>query len=324
MNKRKVLVADKLSEEGINLLQKELEVEVRTGLKEDELVKIIKNYDALIVRSATKVTRRIIENSYLKVIGRAGVGVDNIDVDAATERGILVVNAPFSNTIAACELTLGLMFSLVRNIPQANQSIKEGKWEKNKFLGLELYKKTLGVIGLGRIGKEVAIRAKGLGMNVVGYDPYIAKSTAAQIKIKMANLDELLKVSDIITLHTPLTKDTYHLIDFREFEIMKKGVYIINCARGGIINERALYDNLINQKVAGCALDVFENEPPEDNPLLKLPNVIATPHIGASTKEAQKMVSIEIAEEVIKALKGEPVRSCVNALTNSLQKEYTI
>ncbi|MGB9813055.1 MAG: phosphoglycerate dehydrogenase [Thermovenabulum sp.] len=324
MNKMKVLIADKLSEEGMELIKREFEVEVKTGLSEDELVNIIKDYDALIVRSATKVTRRIIENSRLKVIGRAGVGVDNIDVEAATERGILVVNAPCSNTIAACELTLGLMFSLVRNIPQANQSIKEGKWEKNKFLGTELYRKTLGVIGLGRIGREVAIRAKGLGMNVIGYDPYISKTTAAQYKIRMTNFEELLKTSDIITIHTPLTRDTYHLIGYKEFEMMKKGVYIINCARGGIIDEKALYDNLISQKVAGCALDVFEKEPPENNPLLQLPNVIATPHIGASTKEAQKMVSIEIAEEVINALKGEPVRSCVNALTNTFQKEYTI
>ncbi len=310
----KVLVSDPLHQAGIELLQKEVEVEVATGLSKEELIEKIKDKDALIVRSATKVTREVIEaGKNLKVIGRAGVGVDNIDLKAATERGIIVVNAPTASSITVAELTLGLMIALARNIPQANASLKAGKWEKKKFMGIELRGKTLGVIGMGRIGSQVVKKAKAFEMKCIAYDPYISKSVAEELGVEIAeSLDELLKKSDFITLHVPLTDQTRHLINKEAIEKMKDGVYIINAARGGVIDEQALYEALKSGKVAGAALDVFEKEPPEGNPLLTLDNFIGTPHLGASTQEAQRLAATIVCEDVLKVLKGEPPENVVN------------
>lgn len=318
----RVLVSDKIAKEGIEILRSELEVDVKTDLSPEQLKEIIKDYDALVVRSQTKVTRDLIEASNLKVIGRAGVGVDNIDVEAATLKGILVVNAPEGNTVAACEHTFALMFALARKIPQAVSSLKGGRWERNKFTGVQLSGKTLGIVGLGRIGKEVAKRATSLGMNVVGYDPYISAENVENLNVKLADLEEVLAVSDFLTFHVPLTKNTRHMVGEEQFRIMKDGVYLINCARGGIIDEKALYDALLSGKVAGCALDVFEKEPPEGSPLLSLDNVIATPHLGASTAEAQIVVAEEVARDILRALKGEMVKNPVN-MVSIRSEEYS-
>ncbi|NLZ53138.1 MAG: phosphoglycerate dehydrogenase [Thermoanaerobacteraceae bacterium] len=311
----RILVSDDLAQEGIDILQQEFEVDVKTKLSEDELMEIIPNYDALVVRSATKVTKNIIEKSNLKVIGRAGVGVDNIDVDFATKKGILVVNAPEGNTIAASEHTIALLMAAARNIPAAVWSLKNKKWNRKKFIGIELRGKTLGVIGLGRIGKDVAIKAIGLGMNIIAYYPYVIKEHVENIHIKVADLESVLKESDFITFHVPVTKSTYHMIDKERINMMKDGVIIINCARGGIIDESALYEGLVSGKIGACALDVFEHEPPLENPLIDLPNVIATPHLGASTAEAQINVAVDVAKDIIRALKGEMVKNPVNMMS---------
>jgi len=320
----KVLITEPISEDAIEMMKREgLEVDVKTNLTHDELIRIISEYDAIIVRSGTKVTREVIESAKnLKIIGRAGVGVDNIDLDAATERGIIVVNAPGGNTVSAAEHTIGLLFAIARKIPQADRSVKEGKWERKKFMGVELRGKTIGIIGLGRVGYEVAKRARALEMEVLAYDPYISEERAKSVGAKLVSLEELLKKSDFITIHVPKTKETEDLISYKEFEMMKDGVYIINTARGGIVNEKALYDAIVKGKVAGAALDVYEKEPPDpNNPLLKLENVITTPHIGASTKEAQRSVGIMIAEDIIRFAKGLPVRNAVNLPCIS-QEEY--
>lgn len=311
----KVLVADPIPDEAIQKMQNAgLSVDVKTGLDKEELIKIIPEYDALVVRSQTKVTKDVIDAAKnLKIIGRAGVGVDNIDVEAATQRGIVVVNAPGGNAVSTAEHTLALIFAVARKIPQADKSVKEGKWERKKFVGMELRGKTIGVIGLGRVGFEVAKRARALEMNVIAYDPYISEERAREIGAKIVTLEELLRTSDIITVHVPKTKETEKLISKKEFEIMKDGVYIINCARGGIIDEAALYEALVNGKVRGAALDVYEKEPPDpDNPLLKLDNVVTTPHLGASTREAQISVGLTIADELINMARGLPVRNAVN------------
>lgn len=311
----RILVSDDLAYEGIDILKEEFEVDVKTKLSKEELMDIIPNYDALVVRSATKVTKDIIEKSNLKVIGRAGVGVDNIDVDFATKKGILVVNAPEGNTIAASEHTIALLMAAARNIPAAVTSLKNKKWDRKKFIGVELRGKTLGVIGLGRIGKDVAIKAIGLGMNIIAYDPYIIKDHVENIHIKVTDLDKVLKESDFITFHVPVTKSTYHMIDRERINMMKDGIIIINCARGGIIDENALYEGLVSGKIRACALDVFEHEPPLENPLIDLPNVIATPHLGASTAEAQINVAVDVAKDIIRALKGEMVKNPVNMIS---------
>jgi len=311
----RILVSDDLAHEGIDILKQEFEVDVKTKLSEDELMEIIPNYDALVVRSATKVTKNIIEKSKLKVIGRAGVGVDNIEVDFATKKGILVVNAPEGNTIAASEHTIALLMAAARNIPAAVWSLKNKKWNRKKFIGIELRGKTLGVVGLGRIGKDVAIKAIGLGMNIIAYDPYVIKDHVENINIKVADLETVLKESDFITFHVPVTKSTYHMIDKERINMMKDGVIIINCARGGIIDETALYEGLVSGKIGVCALDVFEHEPPLDSPLIDLPNVIATPHLGASTAEAQINVAVDVAKDIIRALKGEMVKNPVNMMS---------
>lgn len=306
---------DGVSEEGLAPLRREEDIEVVIGSKmtEDELVGVIPEYDALIVRSATLVTRRVIEAGVnLQVIGRAGVGVDNIDLAAATAKGILVVNAPDGNTIAASEHTIAMMLALARNIPQAVARIKEGVWDKKAFLGVELRDKTLGVIGLGRIGSAVAKRAQALEMNVIAYDPYITEEKAASLAVELVSLEELFQRSDFITIHLPKTKESYHIINERAFALMKDGVRIINCARGGVIDEEALYQAMLSGKVAGAALDVFEKEPNTESPLLSLPNFIATPHLGASTLEAQLNVAKDVSEEIVAALKGALVKNAVN------------
>ncbi|NLX92053.1 MAG: phosphoglycerate dehydrogenase [Firmicutes bacterium] len=310
----KVLVSDPVSEEGVNLLKEVAQVDIRPDLSPQELVEVIGEYDALLVRSGTQVTADVIKaGKKLKVIGRAGVGVDNIDVDKATEGGILVVNAPEGNTISAAEHTMALMLALARNISRASASVRENLWQRSKFLGVELYKKTLGIIGLGRIGSEVAKRARAFGMHILAYDPYISTEQVEKLGITSATPEEIFALADFITLHVPKTSSTHHMIGAAELAKMKDGVRIINCARGGLIDEKALHDAILRGKVAGAALDVFEEEPPKDNPLLKLDQVIGTPHLGASTQEAQINVAIQVAEQISHVLKGEPVHMAVNA-----------
>lgn len=314
-SKNRVLVSDNLSEEGIIKLREFADVDVLLDLSKDELKARIADYDALVVRSGTKATKEIIEaGTRLKVIGRAGVGVDNIDVETATERGILVVNAPSANTISAAEHTIGMLLSISRNIPAANGSMKSGKWERKKYMGVEVNGKVLGVIGLGRVGYEVSKMAKGLGMRIVAYDPFISQDKARELGIALSSFTDVISVADFITMHTPLVKDTHHLIGKEAFAQMKEGVRVINCARGGILDEAALAAAIRSGKVAGAALDVFENEPPKTSELLELGEVIMTPHLGASTKEAQKAAAVTIAEEVITALKNEPVRNALNMI----------
>jgi len=309
----RVLVSDPVSEEGIKLLRSVAQVDVLPDLSPQEIIDIIGDYDVLLVRSGTQVTAEIIEaGKKLKVIGRAGVGVDNIDVPKATEQGILVINAPGGNTISAAEHTMAMMLSLARNVPQASSSLREGQWKRSKFMGLELFKKNLGIIGLGRIGSEVAKRARAFGMNILAYDPYISAERAEKLGVSSVSLDELFAKSDFITLHVPKTSATQHIIGKAELEQMKDGVRIINCARGGLIDEDALNQALLSGKVAGAALDVFENEPPGDSALLKLDQVIATPHLGASTQEAQVNVAVQVAEEIIHFLNDEPLHMAVN------------
>ncbi len=311
----RVLVASNIAKDAIELMRKEgLEVDVQAGISEEELEKIIENYDALIVRSSPKVTREIIEKGKnLKIIGRAGVGIDNINLETATQHGIVVVNAPGGNTISTAELTIGMMIAAARKIPQADRSVKDGKWDRKKFIGVELRGKTLGIIGLGRVGYEVAKRAKAFDMNVIAYDPYISEERARELSVKLVSFDELIEKSDIITIHAPKTKDTENMISEKEFERMKDGVIIINCARGGIVNEQALVKAIKSGKVYAAALDVYSKEPPDkDSELLKLENVITTPHIGASTREAQKNVGLIIAEDIINMYRGYPVKNAVN------------
>jgi len=311
----KVLVLDGVEEEGLVALRAEpdIEVDVRNKLTEDELVAIIAEYDGMIVRSATKVTSRILEQaSKLKIVGRAGVGVDNIDVAAATDKGVLVVNAPDGNTIAAAEHTIAMMMSLARNIPQACNTLRSGKWDKKSFMGVELRDKVLGVIGLGRIGSAVAKRAQGLEMRVVAFDPYLTEDKAQMLGTQLLPLDEIFKVADFITCHIPLTKDSKYILGERAFSLMKPGVRIINCSRGGVVDEQALYEAMKTGKVAGAALDVFEKEPNTASPLFEFNNFIATPHLGASTSEAQLCVACDVSLELISALHGEFVKNTVN------------
>jgi D-3-phosphoglycerate dehydrogenase len=311
----KVLATDNLAEEGIELLRgsPDITVDVRPRLELQELIKRIGEYDALLVRSATKVTKEVIEaGKNLKVIGRAGVGVDNIDVKAASKKGIVVMNTPGGNTISAAEHTMSMLLALSRSIPQANLSLKSKQWEKKKFLGTEVFKKTLGIIGLGRIGGEVAKRAQSFGMEIIAYDPYISKTHARELGVKLVSFPELITQADYITVHVPLTPETKYLINKETISKMKDGVKIINCARGGIIDESALAEAVKSGKVSGAALDVFESEPPFDSPVLGLENIIVTPHLGASTEEAQINVAREIAMQVLDFLKQGIVRNAVN------------
>jgi D-3-phosphoglycerate dehydrogenase len=316
MNEIKVFVSDDVNEDKLEPLRAAgFNIEKRTKLSVDELKDALKDADGLIVRSATKVTNEVMDAAMkLRVIGRAGVGVDNIDVAGATERGIVVMNAPDGNTITTGEHAFALLIALARNIPQANASLKEGKWEKKKFIGVELFGKTLGIVGLGRIGKVVATRAKGFGMNIVAYDPFVSPEQARDMDIETASLDEVFARADFLTVHTPINSETRGIIGAEAFSKMKKGVCVINCARGGLVDEAALYNAIKEGIVAGAALDVFEQEPPApDNPLLKLDNVIVTPHLGASTKEAQEGVALTVAEQMRDYLLTGTLRGAVNA-----------
>lgn len=315
MAKFKVLAMDNVSQKGLAPLYEVDDIEVVIGSKmtEDELIEVIGEYDAIIVRSATKITARVLENApKLKVVARAGVGVDNIDLNAATQHGVLVVNAPDGNTIAATEHTMAMMLALARNIPQACGKTKCRVWDKKAFLGVELRGKTLGIIGMGRIGSAVARRATAMEMKVVAYDPYINEDQAKAMGVELLSFEELLAKADFITIHMPKTKETYHMLDDRAFSLMKDGVRIINCARGGVVDEEALYKYMKSGKVAGAALDVFEKEPNTESPLLDFDNFIATPHLGASTLEAQLNVAHDVADEVIDVLMDKVVRNTVN------------
>jgi len=312
---KKILISDNLSEEGIEIFKKtpEIEVNVKAKLTPEELKAIIKDYDALVIRSATKVTQEVIDCAEkLAVVGRAGIGLDNVDIPAASKRGIVVMNTPGGNAVTTGEHTIAMMLSLVRKIPQATASLKAGKWEKTKFTGHEFLNKTLGIVGIGRVGSIVADRAQGLKMKVIAYDPFIAPEAAEKVGIVLASLDEIYSQADIITVHTPMTKETRGLINAAAFTLMKKGVYIVNCARGGIVSEQDLYDALVSGKVAGAALDVFEEEPTKNLALLSLDNVICTPHLGASTDEAQINVAIAIAEQIVAYLTTGEIRGAVN------------
>ncbi|HSV73320.1 MAG TPA: phosphoglycerate dehydrogenase [Chthonomonadales bacterium] len=310
----RVLVTDAIAEAGVDRLHSNAEVDVCIGISPAELLDCIGAYDALAVRSETKVTAQVVAASTrLKVIGRAGVGVDNIDVRAATERGIVVVNSPEGNTIAAAELSIAMLLALARRIPQADASLRAGRWERGRFLGSEVYQKTLGVIGLGKIGSEVARRARAFEMTVLAYDPFATEDSARHCGASLVALDGIYARSDFITLHVPLTDKTRGLIGADEMARMKDGVRIVNCARGGIVDELALADAVRSGKVAGAAFDVFTTEPPAaDHPLLGLQEVIVTPHLGASTAEAQVNVATDIADQIIDVLNGRPARAAVN------------
>ena len=310
----KILVADTLAEDGLERLRRAGEVTVVSKLAESELIRRIADFDALVVRSETRVTAPIIEaGSKLRVVGRAGVGVDNIDVTAATRRGIVVVNAPRGNIVAAAEHTMALLFALARWVPQADASVKRGEWTRSKFLGIEVRGKTLGVIGLGNVGSEVAKRAHGLEMEVIAYDPVVAVERAELFNVALVTLDELLERADFVTVHVPLVDSNRNLIGAAEFARMKPSARLINTARGGIVDEAALHSALTSGLLAAAAADVFETEPPGENPLLALPNFIATPHIAASTVEAQVSVAYDVAEEVAAVLAGDLPRFAVNA-----------
>lgn len=312
----RVLLSDSLSEQGIEVLRRfpQIKFDLKAGLKPDELAAIIAPYDALIIRSGTRVTREVLEAARaLKVIGRAGVGIDNVDLDTATRHGIVVMNSPLGNSITTAEHAIAMMMALTRHIPAANASLKAGRWERGKFVGTEVCNKTLGVVGLGNIGRIVADRATGLKMKVIGFDPILTAEAAARIGVELVALDELFRRADFITVHTPLTDDTRGLVGRDAFELMKKGVRVINCARGGIVNEEALAEAIAAGKVAGAALDVFvEEPPPPGHPLFKLPTVIVTPHLGSATDEAQVQVAIDIVQQVVGFLLEGSIQHAVN------------
>ncbi|MBM3302445.1 MAG: phosphoglycerate dehydrogenase, partial [Deltaproteobacteria bacterium] len=311
----KVLVSDSLSPQGVKILQETpgIEVDVNTGLTPEELKGIIGQYHGLIIRSATRVTAEIIEAArHLKVIGRAGISLDNVDVPAASKRGIVVMNTPEGNIITAAEHTMAMIMALSRNIPQGTASLKAGKWEKDNLEGRELFNKTLGLIGAGHIGRIVAQRAKGMMMKVIVYDPYIKPEVLEKLDFEPVSFDELLGRADYITIHTPKTQETKNMINKEVLARMKKGAMLINCARGGIVNEDDLCDALVSGHLGGAALDVFDKEPPGALRLLTLPNIICTPHLGASTKEAQENVAVDVAHQVVVYLLHGSVKNAVN------------
>ncbi len=314
-NKFKILVSDKLSQTGLDILSKSsvLEVDVKTGMTPDELIKIIPDYHGLIIRSGTKVTAEVVKAAKnLKVVGRAGAGVDNVDIPAASKKGIAVENTPGGNTVTTGEHTIALMCALARNVPQGTASTRDGKWNR-KLVGVELMNKTLGVIGTGRVGSVVVSIAHGFKMHCIAYDPFISQDKAEELGVELVELDEIYKRSDFISVHSPLTDQTRHMLSDEQFGKMKEGVRIINCARGGIIDEAALVRAIENGKVAGAALDVFEKEPPDaDNPLLTMPQVICTPHLGASTGEAQENVAIAVAKQMVAFFENGLILNAVN------------
>ena len=310
----KILIADPIAEEGIELLRQHGQVDIKLKPKPKELKAMIADYDALIVRSETQVSAEIIESGEkLKVVGRAGVGVDNIDVEAATRKGIVVVNAPTGNTISAAEHTIALILALARNVPQANSQLRSGKWQRGELVGSELKNKTLGVIGLGNVGSEVAKRAQAFEMLIIAYDPFASADYARNLKVTLVSLDQLLKEADFITLHVPITTATKKLIGSKELSKLKPTTRIINCARGGLVDEEAVVKAIKSGKLAGAAFDVFDNEPVTDSPLFKEDNIIVTPHLGASTIEAQTGVARDVAEQVLAVLQGQFSKYAVNA-----------
>lgn len=294
----KILITDRIHERAIEEAGTFADVTLDFGIAPEDLVKKIPDYDALIVRSATEVTEDVIKAGNLKIIGRAGVGLDNIDLNAAKEKGVTVVNSPEASTISVTELVFGSLIALMRNIAHAHHSMKEGKWERSRFGGNELFGKTLGVLGFGRIGREVAMRAKAFGMDVMVYDPNITAEDCREFNTKYSGLDNLLKNSDVITLHMPLTNETRNLIDEEELRLMKESTVIVNIARGGIVNEDSLYTALKENRIRGAVLDVYESEPPEGSPLVSLDNVVLTPHLGASTEEAQISAGTVVVEKI--------------------------
>ncbi|KAF0112217.1 MAG: D-3-phosphoglycerate dehydrogenase [Chloroflexi bacterium] len=309
MSAWKVLITDGLDSNGIDVIKKSAEVDEQSGISAEDLLKVVGGYDALIVRGRTKVTPAVFDaGTKLKVVGRAGVGVDNIDLAAAKDHKVTVVNSPLATTIAVAELTLGLMLSAVREIARADATMKAGKWLKKEFEGAELSGKTLGVIGFGRIGAAVAKRAAAFDMKILGYDPLIQADEIAKRGGDPVSMDDLLKQSDMITMHLPLTADTRNMLNQQAFAMMKQGVYIICAARGGVIDEAALLDALNSGKVAGAALDVFATEPPGLTDLVSHPKVVETPHVGAQTVEAQARAANDIAEEILAALNDKPLR----------------
>ncbi|HEX6512718.1 MAG TPA: phosphoglycerate dehydrogenase, partial [Chloroflexota bacterium] len=311
----RVLVTDPIAEEGLQELRRFAEVEVRVGLKGEELLAGVAGYEALVVRSETRVTAEVIQaGGQLQVVGRAGVGVDNIDVDAATRHGVLVVNSPTGNTIAATEHTLAMLLALARSIPQAYASLKAGEWQRSRFIGSEIRGRTLGILGLGKIGLEVAKRARGFEMELIGYDPYISAEQARAAGVELLSVPDVMRRADFITVHTPLTPATTNLIGAKELALAKPGLRIINCARGGIINEDALARAVAERRIAGAAIDVFTTEPATDNVLVKSDGrIIVTPHLGASTEEAQIAVAVDVARQIEEVAQGKQPRFAVNA-----------
>lgn len=310
----KVLVAESIAEQGIERLKTDATVDIKTKLTPDELVATIGDYEALVVRSQTNVSARVIEaGKKLQVIARAGVGVDNIDLEAATRCGVVVVNAPTGNTISAAEHTIALMLAMVRNIPQGNSSLKAGEWRRKDFIGTEVRNKTVGIVGLGKVGSAVARRALGLEMRVIAHDPFVSSDYARNLGVELVSLDELLKESDFVTVHTPLTKATTSLIGAKELTLVKPTTRFINTARGGIINEEALVQAIEEGRIAGAAIDVFSEEPPGESNLVKNEKILVTPHLGASTAEAQINVALDVADQILAISKGQPARYAVNA-----------
>jgi len=310
----KVLIADPVSEKGTDILHQHAKVDVKTGLKPEELISIIGDYEALIVRSQTKVTAEVIAaGKKLQVIGRAGVGVDNVDIEEATRRGIVVVNAPTGNTISAAEHTIALLLALARHIPQANASLKSGAWKRSQFMGTEVRNKTLGILGLGNVGSEVARRARGLEMKLIANDPFISADHAQNLQVELVPMKQLFKEADFITLHAPLTAKTKGMIGEKELALVKPSVRIINCARGALIDEEALAKAVKEGRVAGAAIDVFPTEPTTESVLFESDNIIVTPHLGASTTEAQVFAARDVAEQIVDVFKGHPAKYAVNA-----------
>ncbi|MGH7473135.1 MAG: phosphoglycerate dehydrogenase, partial [Candidatus Methylomirabilales bacterium] len=317
-----VLITDDLSPRGLEVLRQNpnIHIALQPRISPEELLTVIDQYEALIVRSATKVTAEVIQaGKRLKVIGRAGVGVDNVDVEAATAQGVVVMNTPTGNTITTAEHTISLLLALAKHVPQAAASLQARRWEKGKFLNVELYNKTLGIIGLGRIGSEVAKRAKGFAMRVIAYDPFISTEVASRIGVELVDLDEVYRQADFVTIHVPLGPDTHHMISRETIGLMKRGVRIINCARGGVLDEEALYEALVSGHVAGAACDVFEKEPATASPLFSLESFIGTPHLGAATAEAQDNVAVAISQQVADFLTTGVIRNSVN--TPSIEPE---
>ena len=314
----KVIVTDEISEKGLELLQKDprVQLDVRLGLEKSELHQLIGDYDAIITRSGTQVDAELLSHATkLKMVARAGVGIDNVDVPAASERGIIVVNAPFGNTNSAAEHSMAILLSLCRNVPDANSSLKSGQWQRAPFTGYELKHKTMGIIGLGKVGGRVALRSRAFEMEVVVYDPYISEKRATDFGTRLVSLDELITMADVISVHTPLNEETHDLVTAEHFVNMKDGVLVVNCARGGIINEDAMLNALESGKVAGAAFDVWSEEPPNSETLKKMiahPRMVVTPHLGANTFEAQTNVAVDVSREILNLIDGKPVENAVN------------